>query len=469
MTLEDDTFLSPFSWRYASPGMRQAWSELTKRRLMRQVWLALAQAQHRAGLVSAEQLADLESQVENVDIKRAAEIEAEIHHDVMAEIRVYSEQCPLGGGVLHWGATSADITDNVDVLRQRHSLAILLEKCRDVLLSFAERIEETAQLPTMAYTHIQPAEPTTLGYRLAVYGQDLLQDYLDLTRLREELKGKGFKGAVGSQAAFLELLRGTGMTPEQMESLALERLGLPAYDIATQTYSRRQDLRLIDALAGLAATLHKYSFDFRVMQSPAVGEWAEPFGRLQVGSSAMPFKRNPILAENICSLARFVAAMPAVAWDNASQAILERSLDDSANRRLFIPEAFLALDEMLLKTRRLIGDMVLDEQAIGRNLSVFGPFAAGERVLMALVTAGADRQQAHEWIRLASMEAWARVGRGEDNPLGALLQADAHVGQYLSAEQVKSLMDATHYTGTAAERALAMAGRIRKAVSPPIQ
>jgi adenylosuccinate lyase len=460
------SFISPFSWRYGSLEMRQIWSEVHKRRLMRQVWLALATAQQRAGLVTAAQLADLQAQVDNVDIERALVIEQETRHDVMAEIRTYAEQCPVGGGIIHWGATSADITDNVDVLRLREA-AVLLESLLVTLLShLADRIKTTAHLPVMAYTHIQPAEPTTLGYRLAVYAQDLLADLDDLRSLITGLRGKGLKGAVGTQASYQELLAGSDMTAVEMEAQAMAMLNLPYFPIATQTYSRQQDLRVQNVLAGIAASLHKFALDFRILQSPAFGEWAEPFGQQQVGSSAMPFKRNPIHTENICSLARYVAALPAVAWDNASQAILERSLDDSANRRLFQAEAFLATDEMLLKAIRVVSEMVVDEQGIERNMARYGPFAATERLLMALVAAGANRQEAHEWLRAASLRAWEALRQGEtENPLAALLAEDEAIGHYLAPEEVHRLMDASGHVGTAGERALAFAQTVSRALS----
>lgn len=454
------TYLSPLTWRYGSQEMRHLWSELHKRRLMRRVWVALAAAQHVAGLVTAEQLADLEAHADDVDIERALQIEKETRHDVMAEIRAYAEQCPVGGGIIHWGATSADITDNVDALRQREAARLLAEELRRLLLAFARRIEETADLPIMAHTHIQPAEPTTLGYRLAMYAQDLLEDEKQLAALIADLRGKGLKGAVGTQAAYTELLGVCDMTAEQMEALAMARLDLPYFPIAGQTYTRQQDLRVQSVLAGIAATLHKFALDFRVLQSPPFGEWAEPFGRRQVGSSAMPFKRNPINAENLCSLARFVAAQTAVAWDNASQAILERSLDDSANRRLFQPESFLAVDEMLRRAAALVEGMTFDREQMARNLARYGSFAATERVLMAAVRAGADRQEAHEWLREASLSAWAAVRREEANPLADLLAADARLTAYLSPDEVWVLMDAGGYVGTAAGRALALADEL---------
>ncbi len=458
------TFISPFSWRYGSEEMRYLWSEDYKRRLMRRVWVALAAAQHIAGLVSAEQLADLESHVDDINIDRAQQIERETRHDVMAEIRAFAEQCPVGGGIIHWGATSADITDNVDVLRQREAAQRLSGGLRRLLSAFVRRIDDTADLPIMAHTHIQPAEPTTLGYRLAIYAQDLLDDYTSLATLIGNLRGKGFKGAVGSQAGFVELLSGTDMTAGQMETLAMARLDLPYFPLATQTYSRQQDLRVMQALAGIASSLHKFALDFRILQSPPFGEWAEPFGKQQVGSSAMPFKRNPIIAENICSLARLVAAQSAVAWDNAGQAILERSLDDSANRRIFLPESFLAVDEMLRRATSLVEGMAIDREQIGRNLTRYGPFAATERVLMAAVRAGADRQEAHEWLREASLQAWEAIRLGQENPLVALLIADVRLTSYLSPEEIRRLMTAGDYVGTAGERARAFVMTLHEAV-----
>ena len=460
---DHNTYQSPFTWRYSSDAMRYLWSEVYKRRLMRRVWVALAEAQHIAGLVSAEQLADLEAHADEVNVARALEIERETRHDVVAEIRAYAEQCPVGGGIIHWGATSADITDNVDVLRQREAARLLAEGLRRLLLAFARRIEETADLPVMAHTHIQPAEPTTLGYRLAMYAQDLQEDERQLVALLTDLRGKGLKGAVGTQAGFVELLQGTNMSAAQLEELVMARLDLPCFAVAGQTYSRQQDLRLMGVLGGIASSLHKFALDFRVLMSPPFGEWAEPFGRRQVGSSAMPFKRNPINAENLCSLARFVAAQTAVAWDNASQSILERSLDDSANRRLFLPESFLAVDEMLRRAAALVEGMTFDREQMARNLACYGPFAATERVLMAAVRAGADRQLAHEWLREASLQAWEAIRQDAPNPLIELVAADARLAAFLPADEVRTLMDAGGYVGTAAERARALTAVVRMA------
>ncbi len=462
MTHDHDTFVSPLSWRYGGPEMRQLWSERQKRLLMRRVWVALATAQHEAGLVSEAQLDDLRRHMDDVDIDRALAIERETRHDVMAEIRTFAEQCPLGGGILHWGATSADITDNVDALRLRAALRLLSRELESLLAALVAKIDRYAGTPVMAYTHLQPAEPTTLGYRFAVYAQDLAAGADALGALAKSVRGKGFKGAVGTQASFAQILAGTGMRPEEMEARALAWLELPAFPIATQTYPRLQDLGIQQALAALAASLHKLALDFRILQSPAIGEWSEPFGARQVGSSAMPFKRNPINTENVCSLARFVAGTVTTAWENASQAILERSLDDSANRRLIQPEAFLACDEMVRRMTRVIREMRIDEEAARRNLAIYGPFAATERVLMALVAAGADRQAAHDWLREHSLAAWEAVRLGEANPMPARLLADARLAAHLEPAALTALLDAGSYTGTAEARARAFAAALQR-------
>jgi adenylosuccinate lyase len=464
MSFDHSTFVSPLSWRYGSKEMRHVWSESEKRRLMRRVWVALAQAQHTAGLVTSAQVADLRSQQDNIDIERAQEIEKETRHDVMAEIRTFAEQCPIGGPIIHWGATSSDITDNVDILRIREAAILLQRRLRTLLGCLADRIDAWAGLATIGHTHIQPAEPTTLGYRFAVYAQDLLENLVALDHLVKRIRGKGFKGAVGTQASYQELLAGSSISPAEMEAEAMAQLQLAYYPIATQTYTRQQDLNIQQLLAGIAASLHKFALDFRVLQSPPFGEWAEPFGEAQVGSSAMPFKRNPVNMETVCSLARYVAALPAVAWDNASQAILERSLDDSANRRLMQAEAFLATEEIIMRAARIVADMVVDETAIRRNLETYGPFAATERLLMALVAAGASRQDGHEWIRESSLKAWSALRLGQRNSLLEHLEADERIARFLPPHEIQTLMDYSAYTGTAAERARAFARTVRQSI-----
>jgi adenylosuccinate lyase len=448
--------------------MRAIWSEVHKRRLWRRVWVALAAAQHQAGLVTAGQLADLRAHEGDVDLARAAEIEAEIHHDLMAEIRAFAEQCAVGGPVIHLGATSEDVKDNADVLRVRESLDLLVEQLRALLADLADRIEARADQACMAFTHLQPAEPTTVGYRLAVYGQDLLEDVHELGRVREHIRGKGIKGAVGTSAAYAQLLQGTGMAPAGLEARVMAELELNAFPVATQVCPRKQDYRVLTVLAGLAASLYRFAFDLRVLQSPPIGEWSEPFGARQVGSSAMPFKRNPVNAETMDSLARYVAALPGVAWDNAAHSLLERTLDDSANRRLILPGAFLASEELLRRAHRILRDLNVYEVAVARNLHTYGTFAATERLLMELARAGADRQAMHEVIRGHAMAAWDAVQQGGPNPLADRLAADAEVLRYLPAERVRALLDASDYVGDAPERARQVAAAIRERVGETV-
>lgn len=455
-------YLSPFSWRYGSEPMRRVWSEINKRRLWRRLWVALAEAQSELGLVTPEQAADLREHAESVDIQRALEIEAEIHHDLMAEVRTFAEQCEVGRGIIHLGATSMDIEDNADALRLRESLDLVLEGLTNLLLELAGKMENYAALPVMAFTHLQPAEPTTLGYRLAFYAQDLLSDWHALTNLRQSVRGKGFKGAVGTAASYAELLGSERV--QSFEQRLSELLDLPFFPVTNQTYPRRQDYAIISALAGMGATLYKIAFDLRLLQSPTVGEWNEPFSARQVGSSAMPFKRNPINAEKIDSLARALAQMPPVAWHNAAHTLLERTLDDSANRRSLLPEAFLISDELLRTTTRIFKGLRVNEAAIARNMEVYAPFAGTERVMMALVKAGADRQEMHEHLRDLAMMAWSAVQQGQHNPLADLVSANPVFLKHLPASELIALMDVREYTGIAPQRARELADEIRSLV-----
>ncbi len=440
--------------------MRVIWGEVNKRRVWRRIWVELARAEQTAGLVTIEQVADLEAHVADIDIERADQIEAQIHHDLMAEVRTFAEQCPVGGGVIHLGATSADVEDNADVIRLRDSLDLIIVTLRDLLCHFGRRIEQLADTPTMAFTHIQPAEPTTMGYRLALYAQDLLDDYTTLQTARANLRGKGLKGAVGTGASYGELLTGTGVTPVDLEASVMSALDLPTYPITGQTYPRKQDWQVLSALSGLASSLYKFAFDLRLLQSPVIGEWGEPFGKHQVGSSAMPFKRNPINAEKIDSLGRLVVAMERVAWDNASHSLLERTLDNSANRRESLPVAFLAADEMLRVTTGIVSDLRIDRLAASHNFARFGVFSAVERVLMASVKAGADRQVMHEHLRAHSLAAWAALADDQPNPLVEALANSDLLAAYLTPEQIRNLLDASAYVGDAPARARQFAAQL---------
>jgi adenylosuccinate lyase len=425
------------------------------------VWVALAAAQESAGLVSAAQVEDLIAHQDQIDLERAHHWEAELRHDVMAEIRTYAEQCASGGGIIHLGATSMDILDNADVLRLRDALDLIDQRLKKVLAALAEQIAKTADWPTMAFTHLQPAEPTTVGYRLAQYGQDLLTDLAALDQVRKNLRGKGIKGAVGTSASYAALLEGTAITAAQLEQQVMDRLGLVACEVATQTYPRKQDWLIGNALAGIAGSLYKFAFDLRLLQSPPLGEWSEPFGEKQVGSSAMPFKRNPIKAENLDSLGRWIAAQTQVLWDNAAHSLLERTLDDSANRRVVLPELFLGVDEMLLQAEKLIQGLRLHPPAIERNLATYGPFAGVEALLMALGKVGADRQAMHEHLREHSLAAWAVIQGGAPNPLIETLAQDATLHRYLSEAQIRRCLNIDHYLGDAPARAKNLAQKIR--------
>ncbi|HEY5271516.1 MAG TPA: adenylosuccinate lyase [Anaerolineales bacterium] len=457
-----DTYLSPFTWRYGTPAMRRLWSETNKRLLWRRLWVALAEVQSEFGLVKPEQTADLRRHMTEINLPRALEIEAEIQHDLMAEVRTFAEQCPVGGGIIHLGATSTDIEDNTDALRLRAGLDILLQSLSSLLRTLSLLIEKWADTPLMAFTHLQPAEPSTLGYRLALYGQDLLQDYQVIRNQASGIRGKGFKGAVGTSAAYAELLGADKLA--EFEKKLSKKLDLSFFPVASQVYPRKQDYEVIAALAGLGASLYKLAFDLRLLQSPAIGELAEPYGEKQVGSSAMPFKRNPIRSEKINSLARTLASLPRIAWDNAAHSLLERTLDDSANRRILLPEACLAADELLRTANSIFSKLNVDEAAIARNLAIYGPFAATERMLMALVKAGANRQEMHERIRSHALKAWEALGRGSENPLADDLCRDAELTEYLSEQEIRLLMEARSHVGDAPERARALARVIQEIV-----
>ena len=456
-------YQSPFSWRYASPEMRKIWGEVNKRLLWRKIWVALAQVQFELGLVKAEQVADLAAQQNRINIQRSLEIEAEIHHDLMAEVKTFAEQCPVGGGIIHLGATSMDVKDNAEVIQLKQALKIILVKLSSVLVRFASLIREHADLPVIAFTHLQPAEPTTFGYRLSFYAQDLLEDWCSIQDAMNNLRAKGFKGAVGTGASYMELVGADNI--EDFEQRLSTQLQIPFYQITHQTYPRRQDYQIISALAGLGATLYKFSFDLRLLQSRPFGELEEPFGDRQVGSSTMPFKRNPIQAEKISSLARSLSQMPALAWQNMAHSLLERTLDDSANRRTLLPEAFLICDEILSVTDTILAGLFINQHAIAANLNTYAPFANTEKLLMRLARAGANRQEMHERIRNHAMAAWVSLQNGGPNDLPERLIGDKVFNSYLSVQEIATIMAAEGYVGFAPDRARQMADLIDQTLS----
>ncbi len=455
--MDFETYQSPYTWRYGSAELRAIWNEVNKRRIWRRLWVSLAEAQSKYGIITPEQVQDLKDHQDQIDIPRALQIEAMIHHDLMAEIKTFAEQCPVGGGIIHLGATSMDIVDNADALRVQHSLHIIRQKLAALLLALLEKVEKYAATPVMALTHIQPAEPTTLGYRLAVYAQDLWMDWQQLEHISSAYRAKGFKGAVGTAAAYAYLVGEENFA--EFESYLSKKLNIGFFPVTTQTYPRKQDYHLLNALASLGASLYKLAFDLRILQSPPFGELSEPFQEKQVGSSAMPFKRNPINAEKLNSLGRILAQFPRIAWDNAAHSLLERTLDDSANRRTLLPESFLVSDEILMVSHRIIKGLVVNQRTINKNLQTYAPFAATEKILITAVMRGANRQDLHETLRQLSLKAWGVIQQGEANPLTRLLKADKTILAYLDEQEIEALLDVSTHTGIAEQRAREIAER----------
>lgn len=453
-------YTSPFSWRYGSEEMRTIFSEENKYKLWRKIWVELARAQHKFGLVSKAELSDLEKHQEDLDIERIWEIEKDTRHDVVAAIKEFAEKAKVGGGKIHLGATSMDISDNAETVRISEALEIIEKALVNLLKVFGKKIEQYADFICMGYTHLQPAQPLTLGYRFAFYAQDLLMDLELLHFVKKNLKAKGMKGAVGTSASFVKLLSLDKAL--EMDKMVMEKLGIDEVDIANQTYPRKIDLFVSNLLAGIAQSLNKFVFDLRIMQSPGFGEWAESFGKSQVGSSAMPFKRNPIKAEQICSLARLVVSLSRTSWDNASLMLLERTLDDSANRRVVIPEMFLALDEMLTSAANIVDGLTINNKRITKNLDTYWPFSASETILIEAVKKGADRQKMHEVLREISMKAWESIQEGGINSMEDLLESNPEIGKYLKSAEIMELLDAKTHIGNAAQKALELANRINK-------
>lgn len=454
-----ENYQSPFSWRYASSEMRSLWSENTKRLLWRKIWVALAQAESEFGLFSHDLVEELGHHANEIDMDKALEIEAEIHHDLMAELKTFASQCPNAGSVLHLGATSMDIEDNADALRLRSALDIILQKLKQLMLTFVDQMEITADISIIAFTHLQPAEPTTLGYRLAFHAQDLWEDWETLSRIKYHIRGKGFKGAVGTGAAFGDLIGNENF--DQFESKLGKLLDLKFFSVTHQTYPRKQDLEVLNALAGLGVTLYKFAFDLRFLQSPPIGELNEPFGKQQVGSSAMPFKRNPINSEKIDSLARQLSIYPQVAWQNAANSLLERTLDDSANRRTILPESFLIADELVMVAIRILRDLNINRETIQHNLEKYAPFALTERILMLAGKKGADRQDMHEKLRRHALIAWQEIKLGKPNPLIENLMQDQEILSWVSIDEIKQISDIHTYTGFASQRVYTLIEKIR--------
>ena len=449
---EFDNYKSPFSWRYGSDEMRTIFSEKTKRTKWRKIWYEIASSQYKYGLISKSELNDIKkySSSKHIDIKRSLETEKKIRHDLMSEIKTFADQAKIGGGKIHLGATSMDIEDNADILVIREALIIILEKVVTCLDLLSQKIKSHNKTICMGWTHIQPAEPTTLGYRFSLYAQDLMLDIKNIEFILDNIVlGKGIKGAVGTSASYRRLL---GKNTQNLENDVMKNLDVKAFLVSSQTYPRKVDFLVISALSSLAQSLHKFSLDFRILQSPPFGEFKEPRKKLQVGSSAMPFKRNPIMNERISSLTRYMSSFLNVASSNSSNSILERTLDDSANRRLFIPESFLALDECLMIYSEILSGMEISEANIKKNLEIYGPFALLEPIMMDLSKQGKNRQTIHEEFRKISLKAWDEIESGNPNPLFTLIAKN----KYLSELELdlNNLFNYSKYVGTAPERSM---------------
>lgn len=462
--IDFSNYNSPFTWRYASDEMRHVFCEQHKFELWRKIWVALAKAQYEQNLLTKEEYQDLKNNQNNLDINRILEIEEETHHDVVSAIKEFSEKAKIGGGKIHLGATSMDINDNTESIKIQEAIEVIEPKIKKLLELFCQKIESYLDLPCIGYTHLQPAEPTTLGYRFAFYAQDLLIDFNYLLFIKTQLKAKGLKGAVGTAASYYQLLNQDKDATQKLESSVMKDLNLEALLISSQVSTRKIDYLVLSLLNSIASTFAKFSGDLRILQSPSNGEWQEPFSEKQVGSSAMPFKKNPINSEKICSLARYLSSLPNICLENATVSYLERTLDDSANRRIVLAEGFLALDEILKTAQKNISGLIINQERIKQNFDRYAPFAATESIIIESVKKGADRQQMHELLREISLKAWDEIKKDKPNPIVELLTNDKTLQKYLTKSEITKLLDVSSHLGTATTRAKQLVSLIKKEI-----
>jgi len=441
---------NPLHDRYASREMAAIFSTRNRYATWRRLWIALAECQRELGLpITAEQLDALRAAAPRLDLERVAEIERQTRHDVVAHLRHFAEQAGEAGGILHLGATSAFVTDNTDLVLAREALALLERRLATAISALAELARRHRALPCLAYTHLQPAQLTTVGKRTCLWIQDLALDLEEIQRRRERLLCRGVKGTTGTQASFLTLFGGDHAKVRQLDRRLAERLGFAgAVPVSGQTYPRKLDSQILAALAGVAESCHKLGTDLRLLQG--LGELAEPFDEGQVGSSAMAYKRNPVRAERMCALARRVLTDAANGPLNAATQWLERSLDDSANRRLVLPDAFLGADAVLSLAGHIAAGLRVHEAAIAARVARELPFMATETLLMQATLRGGDRQELHERIRRHSFAAQEAVAAGRENPLLATIVGDPAFR--LGAEEVAAWVDPVAFTGRAAQQ-----------------
>lgn len=450
--MSTDRYTSPLSERYASREMQYIFSQDMKFTTWRKLWIALAETEMELGLsesgkpvITQEQIDELKAHVNDINYDVAREREKQVRHDVMSHVYAYGQQCPKAAGIIHLGATSCYVGDNTDVIVMNEALKLVHKKLVNVIAKLAKFAEEYKNLPTLAFTHFQPAQPTTVGKRATLWAQEFVLDLEDLEYVMGSLKLLGSKGTTGTQASFLELFNGDQETIDKIDPMIAKKMGFEAcYAVSGQTYSRKIDTRVANVLAGIAASAHKMSNDIRLLQH--LKEVEEPFEKNQIGSSAMAYKRNPMRSERIASLSRYVmidALNPAIT--SATQ-WFERTLDDSANKRLSIPEGFLAIDGVLDLCLNVVDGLVVYDKVITKRLLSELPFMATENIMMDAVKNGGNRQELHEKIRMLSMEAGKNVKQeGKENNLLELIAADSEFN--LTLEELQATMDPAKYVG----------------------
>lgn len=463
--MSTDRYVSPLSERYASKEMQYIFSPDMKFRTWRRLWIALAETEKELGLnITQEQIDELKAHADDINYDVAKERERQVRHDVMSHVYAYGVQCPKAKGIIHLGATSCYVGDNTDIIVMAEALKLVRKKLVNVIAELSKFADKYKDQPTLAFTHFQPAQPTTVGKRATLWTQEFLMDLEDLEYVLSTLKLLGSKGTTGTQASFLELFDGDQETIDKIDPMIAEKMGFEnCYPVSGQTYSRKVDTRVLNILAGIAASAHKMSNDIRLLQH--LKEVEEPFEKSQIGSSAMAYKRNPMRSERIASLSRFVmvdALNPAIT--SATQ-WFERTLDDSANKRLSVPEGFLAIDGILDLCLNVVDGLVVYPKVIEKRLRSELPFMATENIMMDAVKAGGDRQELHERIRELSMEAGKNVKvEGKDNNLLELIAADPAFN--MSLEDLQKTMDPAKYTGRAAVQ---VENFLNKVVNPVLE
>ena len=460
--MSTDRYVSPLSERYASKEMQYIFSPDMKFRTWRRLWIALAETEKELGLnITQEQIDELKAHKDDINYDVAKERERQVRHDVMSHVYAYGVQCPKAKGIIHLGATSCYVGDNTDIIVMAEALKLVQKKLVNVIAELSKFADKYKEQPTLAFTHFQPAQPTTVGKRATIWTQEFLMDLEDLEYVMGTLKLLGSKGTTGTQASFLELFEGDQETIDKIDPMIAEKMGFKnCYPVSGQTYSRKVDTRVLNILAGIAASAHKMSNDIRLLQH--LKEVEEPFEKSQIGSSAMAYKRNPMRSERIASLSRYVmvdALNPAIT--SATQ-WFERTLDDSANKRLSIPEGFLAIDGILDLCLNVVDGLVVYPKVIEKHMMAELPFMATENIMMDAVKAGGDRQELHERIRELSMEAGRTVKvEGKDNDLLERIAADPAFN--LTIEELRKSMEPSRYVGRAKEQTVTF---IEKTVQP---